>query len=150
MSTLTETESRGIFERLRASPFLSELFRSRIAVAGLVIIAIMVLVAVYSRVQLFFLAAPEVGLTSIEAVTEAIAAGPSPVTGSRLGQGIADRAPPGWIGPAPIDQQLFGTDQQARDIYQRTLYGAWLALKWGTITVGLSTEIGRASCRERV
>jgi len=140
--TETTTESRGLLRRLRASPFLSELLQSRIAVAGLAIIATMVVVAIYSRVQMILLAAPEGGLTSLQALGEAISAGPSPVQGSRLGQGIEDRAPPGWTGPAPLDQQLFGTDQQARDIYRRTLYGAWLALKWGTITVGLSTVAG--------
>jgi peptide/nickel transport system permease protein len=131
------TESRGLLARLRASPFLSELLQSRLAVAGLAIIAMMVVVAVYSRVQMILLAAPEAA-----GLLDAIEAGPSPVTGSRLGAGIEDRAPPGWLGPAPFDQQLFGTDQQARDIYRRCLYGAWLALKWGTITVGLSTVAG--------
>jgi peptide/nickel transport system permease protein len=131
------TESRGLVERLRASPFLSELLQSRLAVAGLAIIAMMVVVAVYSRIQMILLAAPEAA-----GLLDAILAGPSPVTGSRLGAGIDDRAPPGWLGPAPFDQQLFGTDQQARDIYRRCLYGAWLALKWGTITVGLSTVAG--------
>jgi peptide/nickel transport system permease protein len=131
------TESRGLVERLRASPFLSELLQSRLAVAGLAIIAMMVVVAVYSRIQMILLAAPEAA-----GLLDAILAGPSPVTGSRLGAGIEDRAPPGWLGPAPFDQQLFGTDQQARDIYRRCLYGAWLALKWGTITVGLSTVAG--------
>ena len=144
MSTGTETttEGRGLFDRLRASPFLSELLQNRIAVAGLAIIATMVVVAVYSRVQMILLAAPEGGLTSFQTLLNAISAESSPVQGSRLGRGIEDRAPPGWLGPAPIDQQLFGTDQQARDIYRRTLYGAWLALKWGTITVGLSTVAG--------
>ena len=144
MSTGTETttEGRGLFNRLRASPFLSELLQNRIAVAGLAIIATMVVVAVYSRIQMILLAAPEGGLTSFQALLDAILAESSPVQSSRLGQGIEDRAPPGWLGPAPIDQQLFGTDQQARDIYRRTLYGAWLALKWGTITVGLSTVAG--------
>ena len=131
------TESRGLVERVRASPFLSELLQSRLAVAGLAIIAMMVVVAVYSRIQMILLAAPEAA-----GLLDAILAGPSPVTGSRLGAGIEDRAPPGWLGPAPFDQQLFGTDQQARDIYRRCLYGAWLALKWGTITVGLSTVAG--------
>ena len=139
MSTGTETttEGRGLFDRLRASPFLSELLQSRLAVAGLAIIAMMVVVAVYSRILMILLAAPEAA-----GLLDAILAGPSPVTGSRLGAGIEDRAPPGWLGPAPFDQQLFGTDQQARDIYKRCLYGAWLALKWGTITVGISTVAG--------
>ena len=139
MSTGSEVtaESRGLIERLRASPFLSELFQSRLAVTGLAIIATMVVVAVYSRIQMILLAAPEAA-----GLLDAILAGPSPVTGSRLAAGIEDRAPPGWVGPAPFDQQLFGTDQQARDIYRRTLYGAWLALKWGTITVGISTVAG--------
>jgi peptide/nickel transport system permease protein len=139
MSTGSEvtTESRGLIERLRASPFLSELFQSRLAVTGLAIIATMFVVAVYSRIQMIFLAAPEAA-----GLLDAILAGPSPVTESRLDTGIEDRAPPGWLGPAPFDQQLFGTDQQARDIYRRSLYGAWLALKWGTITVGISTVAG--------
>ena len=80
--TETTTESRGLLRRLRASPFLSELLQSRIAVAGLAIIATMVVVAVYSRVQMLLLAAPEGGLTSLEALGEAISAGPSPIQSS--------------------------------------------------------------------
>ena len=123
----TETEStqerpaeRSFLDRLRASPFLSELLSNRLAVVGISIILAMLLVAVYSRLFLDLNA----------------------ITSSRLGTAIPDRAPPGWTGPAPFNEQIFGTDAAARDIFKRTMYGAWLAMKFGTITVGLSTLAG--------
>ncbi|WP_430503762.1 ABC transporter permease [Haloparvum sp. PAK95] len=111
---------RGIVERLRASPFLSDLLSNRLAVLGISIILTMAVIAVYSR--LFF---------DVNALAS-----------SRLGTSIPDRAPPGWIGPAPATEYLFGTDAAARDIFKRTLYGAWIALKFGTIIVGVSTALG--------
>ncbi|EMA15000.1 ABC transporter permease [Haloarcula sp. JP-Z28] len=116
----TDTETRGTLGRLRASPFLADLLTNRLAVVGLTIILSMAAVAIYARVTYDFGA----------------------LTSSQLGTEIADRAPPGWLGPAPANQQLFGTDAAARDIYKRSLYGAWLALKFGTITVGTSTTVG--------
>jgi len=120
MSTETETDTRGAFGRLRASPFLDDLLSNRLAVVGLTIILGMALIAVYARVTL------DLGALG----------------SSRLGTEIPDRAPPGWLGPEPFDQHLFGTDSAARDIFKRCLYGAWLALKFGTITVGVSTVVG--------
>jgi len=64
------------------------------------------------------------------------------LTASRLGTSVPDRAPPGWAGPAPADRYLFGTDASARDIFRRSAYGAWLAMKFGTIAVGVSTVAG--------
>lgn len=116
----TETEHRGVFGRIRASPFLSRLLSNRLAVVGLTIILAMAVTAIYARLFL------DAGA----------------LASSRLGTEIPDRAPPGWIGPAPADQYLFGTDSAARDIFKRCLYGAWLALKFGTITVGISTVAG--------
>jgi peptide/nickel transport system permease protein len=116
----TETSQRGVVGRLRASPFLSKLLSNRLAVVGLTIILGMLAVAIYARVTL----------------------DPSALASSRLGTEIPDRAPPGWTGPAAFDQHLFGTDSAARDIYKRCLYGAWLALQYGTITVGVSTAVG--------
>ena len=118
----TEPAERGLLDRLRSSQFLSELFSNRIALTGIVIIATMVLVALYARVFL------DVGV----------------LADSRLGGTIPDRAPPGWVGPAPADTYLFGTDAAARDIFKRTLYGAWIAMKFGTIAVGVSTVAGIA------
>ena len=115
-----EAEGRGFLERLRSSQFLSELVSNRIALAGIVIIVAMVLLALYSRLFL--------DLGSL--------------TTSRLGGTIPDRAPPGWIGPEAADTYLFGTDEAARDIYKRTLYGAWIALKFGTVVVAASTIAG--------
>ena len=117
-----EPEGRGFVERLRSSQFLSELFSNRIALMGILIIVAMVLLALYARLFL--------DLGSL--------------TTSRLGAGIPDRAPPGWIGPAPFDTYLFGTDAAARDIYKRTLYGAWIAMKFGTVVVATSTVAGIA------
>jgi peptide/nickel transport system permease protein len=115
----TETEDRGFIERLRNSPFLSELLSNRLALFGLAIIVAMLAIALYAR--LFY---------------DAGALG-----SSRLGEGIPSRAPPSWTGRANA-AGLFGTDASARDIYARTMYGAWLALKFGTITVALSTAAG--------
>ncbi|WP_232700326.1 ABC transporter permease [Halobacterium wangiae] len=125
MST-TETSSqpaeRGFVDRLRSSQFLSELLSNRIALTGIVIIVAMVLIALYARIFM------DVNV----------------LASSRLGGTIPDRAPPGWAGPAPADTYLFGTDAAARDIFKRTLYGAWVALKFGTIAVGVSTVAGIA------
>jgi peptide/nickel transport system permease protein len=124
VSTDTDTDvdarSRGLIARLRASPFLSELLSNRLALAGLTIILAMLVTAVVARVTLSYDA----------------------LTASRLGGTIPDRAPPGWIGPAATDQYLFGTDASARDIFRRSAYGAWLALKFGTVVVGVSTLAG--------
>jgi peptide/nickel transport system permease protein len=122
MSTQTkqQTDTRGLLDRLQASPFLSELLSNRLAVAGLSIILVVVLVAIYAR--LF------IDLSTI--VPSQLGATPD-----------LDKAAPGFTRGAPT-QYFFGTDGQARDIYPRVLYGAWLAMKYGTITVGASTVIG--------
>ena len=119
MSTDTR-QRRGAIGRLRASPFLSKLLSNRLALVGLAIILGMLAIAIYARVTL----------------------DPQALASSRLGTEIPDRAPPGWTGTAAPDQYLFGTDSAARDIYERCLYGAWLALQFGTITVGVSTVVG--------
>ncbi|WP_226007554.1 ABC transporter permease [Natrinema salinisoli] len=117
MSTKTKSTDveRSIAERIRASPFLTELLSNRIAVIGLSIIAGMVLVAVYARVayDLGAIVATQFGSNPTEA-------GPSAAF---------------W----------FGTDGQARDIFPRVLYGAWYALKFGTATVLASTVLGIAA-----
>jgi peptide/nickel transport system permease protein len=115
----TEADSRGLIARVRASPFLSELLSNRLAIVGLSIIFGMVLVAVYARLFI------DLGA----------------ISGSRLAN-YPDKAPPGWLGSAPALQYLFGTDAAARDIFKRVLYGAWYALKFGTVAVGLSTAFG--------
>ncbi|MFC5971229.1 ABC transporter permease [Halomarina salina] len=124
--TQTRTaDSRGFLDRLRASPFLSQLLSNRLAVAGIVIIVGMVVTALYARL---FVAGP-------------FGADLSAITGSRLGS-AQNKAPPGALAGEGLLTDIFGTDSAARDIYKRTLYGAWLALKFGTITVGLSTLLG--------
>lgn len=70
---------------------------NRLAVVGLTIIFGMTAIAVYARVTYDFGA----------------------LASSQLGTEVADRAPPGWLGPAPANQQVFGTDAAARDIYKR-------------------------------
>ncbi|UPW02140.1 ABC transporter permease [Halorussus gelatinilyticus] len=129
MSTETQREDvgqRGVVERLRASPFLSELLSNRLAVAGLTIIFAMVAIALYAR--LF------IDLAS--------------VTQSQIGTN-PNLAPPSWlskktaiVGEYGMFAYPFGTDIQSRDIFRRVLYGAWLAMKYGTITVGASTVLG--------
>jgi len=148
MSHQTESDTdvvadRGIVARLRASPFLSELLSNRLAFAGLSIIFGMVAVAVYARVVLVGPSTDALVAAPVDAIKQwLLNPDLSPVTRSRLGAGVPDREPPGWIGPAPANVHLFGTDASARDIYQRTLYGAWLALKFGTVTVAASTTLG--------
>jgi peptide/nickel transport system permease protein len=125
MSTDTSTsddalEGRSFLERLRSSQFLSELLSNRLALIGLTIIIGMLLIAVVARFTY-----------DLSALTE-----------SRLGTIHTDRQPPGWTGPAAADQYLFGTDAAARDIFKRTMYGAWIAMQYGTITVVASTIAG--------
>lgn len=132
MSTETEVsgedvESRGLLEQLRASPFLSELFSNRLAVAGMAIIGLMVVVALYARLFI------DLGA----------------VTTSQIGTN-PNLAPPSWFGQKQTQLVTdygtlafpFGTDIQSRDIFNRVLYGTWLAMKYGTITVGASTVLG--------
>ncbi|WP_435344522.1 ABC transporter permease [Haloarchaeobius sp. HRN-SO-5] len=122
MSTETQTsdfEDRGVVDRLRNSPFLSELLSNRLALIGLTIIFGMLLLAIFARFAY-----------DIDVLRS-----------SQLGGTIPDRAPPVWTGAAE-SAGLFGTDASARDIYSRTLYGAWIALKFGTITVAISTVAG--------
>jgi peptide/nickel transport system permease protein len=129
MSTETQTEDvgqRSVVEQLRASPFLSELLSNRLAVAGLTIIFAMVAIAVYARLFI-----------DLAAVTQ-----------SQIGTN-PNLAPPSWLSKqAAITGEYgtlaypFGTDIQSRDIFNRVLYGTWLAMKYGTITVGASTVLG--------
>lgn len=110
--TADQTETRGLLDRLRISPFLSDLLSNRLAIVGFVLIGMMVIVAVYARVFL-----------DLEVLLQ-----------TRFGENPA-LAPPSVEHP-------FGTDRQARDIFPRVLYGAWLAMLFGSITVGVSTVTG--------
>ncbi|MFQ3294254.1 MAG: peptide/nickel transport system permease protein [Halobacteriales archaeon] len=110
----TSTESRSLLDKIRSSPFLSDLFTNRLALFGIGIVGVIVVVALYSR---FFMS---------EAV---ISAGK-----------LSARPDDQFL--APSLQYPFGTDLQSRDIFKRVLYGAWYAMKFGTITVGLSTLLG--------
>ncbi|MGQ3328551.1 MULTISPECIES: ABC transporter permease [Halorubrum] len=114
MSTETQTETidRGIVERLRASPFLSQLLSNRLAITGIVIIVGVILLAIYARItyDLSDLMATQFGTNPSEA--------------------------------APSAAYPFGTDGQARDIFPRVMYGAWYAVLYGTVTVVASTFLG--------
>jgi peptide/nickel transport system permease protein len=127
MSTDTATDAtslddRTYLDRLRSSQFLSDLLSNRLALIGLAIIVGMILIAIYARI------AYDLGA----------------LRSSQLGT-VADRLAPGWAGgPGAVNEQLFGTDASGRDIYKRTLYGAWIAMKYGTVTVAASTFFGVA------
>jgi peptide/nickel transport system permease protein len=127
MSTDTATDAtslddRTFLDRLRSSQFLSDLLSNRLALIGLAIIVGMILIAIYARI------AYDLGA----------------LRSSQLGT-VADRLAPGWAGgPGAVNEQLFGTDASGRDIYKRTLYGAWIAMKYGTVTVAASTFFGVA------
>ena len=108
------TESRSLLDRIRSSPFLSDLFSNRLALFGISIITVMLAIALYSR---FFMS--EAALTASKLTTR-----------------------PEKQFLSPRLEFLFGTDLQSRDIFKRVLYGAWYAMKYGTITVGLSTLLG--------
>ena len=115
MSTQTEnseTVSRGFFERLQASPFLSELLSNRLAVTGLAIIVFMIVVAIYARVSI-----------DLEAIKQ-----------TQIGLQPSLHA--------PNAKYPFGTNLQAQDIFPRVLYGAWYAMLFGTVTVVASTTLG--------
>jgi peptide/nickel transport system permease protein len=111
-STASEYEQRGVLARLRASPFLSDLLANRLAVVGMAIILVMFAVALYARLALD------------PAALKDTAFGTNPPLAS------------------PSMAHPFGTDNLARDIFRRVLYGAWLALKFGTVTVAASTVLG--------
>lgn len=114
MSTIQDstTGRRGLLERIRASPFLSQLLSNRLALAGIVIIVTMVVVAIYARLTM-----------NLEVISQ-----------TQLGTN-PNRAPPSLEYP-------FGTDGQARDLLPRVAYGAWYAMLFGSITVGASTILG--------
>lgn len=122
MSTETKTkqtaDERGFLARLQASPFLSDLLSNRLAVGGIVIILAMVAIAIYARFGALIGIAPD--LQALK--TTQLGTNPS-------------LAPPSAAHP-------FGTDIQARDLFGRVLYGAWLAMKFGTVTVAISTTLG--------
>jgi peptide/nickel transport system permease protein len=128
MSTETNPEEhsdRGFVDRLRASPFLTELLANRLAIVGLALILLLVIMAVYSRL---FLDIGELTVTKFESERLAAPCGEPTVTG--MVQSLGSCSHP------------FGTDVQRRDVFDRVLYGAWLALKYGSITVAVSTTIG--------
>jgi peptide/nickel transport system permease protein len=110
--TTTTTPDRSIVDRLRASPFLSQLLSNRLAVTGITIIVGIFLVAVYARFayDVSDLMATQFGTNPDEA--------------------------------APAVEYPFGTDGQARSIFPRVLYGAWYAVLYGTVTVAASTALG--------
>ncbi|WP_440010427.1 ABC transporter permease [Halomicrococcus sp. SG-WS-1] len=120
------TERRGLLERLRASPFLSELLSNRLAIIGLAIIGLMTVTGVYARL---FLDIGELAASNFGSA-------------SSLSGPCGARTLPNILGSAGSCAYPFGTDVQARNIFLRVLYGAWLALKYGTITVGASTVLG--------
>ncbi|WP_435094576.1 ABC transporter permease [Halorubrum sp. N11] len=107
-----ETKSRGLVDRVRASPFLSQLLSNRLALAGLTIIIAMLVIAIYARFSL-----------DLDVISR-----------SQLGTN-PNRA-------APSVEYPFGTDGQARDLVPRVAYGAWYAMLFGTVTVGASTVLG--------
>ena len=126
MSTDTASDANGlddrtVLDRLRSSQFLSDLLSNRLALIGLTIIVGMVFIAVYARLTY------DLGV----------------LRSSQLGT-VGDRLAPGWTGAGAVDQHIFGTDAAGRDIYRRTLYGAWIAMKYGTVTVAASTFLGVA------
>ena len=118
MSTETNEPSdveRGVVDRVRASPFLTELLSNRIAIIGLGLIGTMFAIAVYARFTY-----------SIDVIVDTMfGSNPTKV--------------------APNSEFWFGTDGQARDIFPRVMYGAWYALKFGTATVLASTVLGIAA-----
>ena len=107
-----ETTSRGLVDRIRASPFLSQLLSNRLALAGLAIIVAMLVIAIYARLTL-----------DLDVISQ-----------TQLGTN-PNRAEPSLEYP-------FGTDGQARDLVPRVAYGAWYAMLFGTVTVGASTVLG--------
>ncbi|MDH5020604.1 ABC transporter permease [Halobacterium rubrum] len=117
----TALEDRTFLDRLRSSQFLSDLLSNRLALVGLTIIIGMVLIAIFARFSY------DLGA----------------LRSSQLGT-VSDRLAPGWTGTGAVDQHIFGTDASGRDIYKRTLYGAWIAIKYGTVTVAASTFLGVA------
>jgi len=118
MSTDTTTTDgkrwagRRFLDRLRRSQSLADLRSNRLALLGFAIVLSMFVIGVYARVTM-----------DLNALAQ-----------TKLGTNPS-LAPPSAAHP-------FGTDVQGRDIFRRTLYGAWLALQFGTATVVASSALG--------
>jgi len=108
----SQEPDRSFIDRLRASAFLSDLFSNRLALAGLGLVLSIVIIGIYARLAFDF----------------------ETLIRSNIGA-APNMAPPSRAHP-------FGTDIQSRDIFKRTLYGCWLALKFGTVVVLASTVLG--------
>ncbi|WP_330631166.1 ABC transporter permease [Halocatena halophila] len=127
MSTQTQQRRRrrgirGFIHRLRHSRFLSNLAANRLAMIGLLIITLMVVIALYARIFIG-------GVGPIEGYY-----------GEIMGSNLSGNADMAKAPPSP--KYPFGLDGQARSIFPRVLFGSWLALKWGTVTVAVSTVLG--------
>lgn len=118
MSTETPTTNDDrwiggrLLQRLRRSQSLADLRSNRLALLGFAIVATMLLLGVYARVTMDLSALGETKLGTNPSLA------------------------------APSAAHPFGTDVQGRDIFQRTLYGAWLAFQFGTATVVASSVLG--------
>ncbi|AHG01806.1 peptide ABC transporter permease (plasmid) [Halostagnicola larsenii XH-48] len=125
--TQRDTDDRLSFvDRLRRSQFLSELFSNRLALTGLGIILSIIAIGVHARLFLDYnaIVSSQIG------------------TGSTMTGPCGEREIVAAIQSAGSCAHPFGTDLQGRDIFNRVRYGAWLALKFGTITVIASTILG--------
>ncbi|WP_440990576.1 ABC transporter permease [Haloarchaeobius baliensis] len=133
MSTETAStthEDRGFLDRLLASPFLSDLLSNRLAILGLSLILLITLMGVLTRLAVF------VGVLDFGTILDTQFAQP------RKHPPCGSPTITGWLGSLGSCQHPFGTDAQRRDVFLRTMYGAWLALKYGTVTVAASTVLG--------
>ncbi len=99
------------------------LFRQRLAVAGMIILSVLVLVAIF---------APQLATHD--------------PLGSLIGiEDVQKRTPPcihAFGCPAEQPQHLMGTDGNVRDLFSRVVFGARLSLMVGILSVGFAILIG--------
>jgi peptide/nickel transport system permease protein len=133
MSTETAApnrDERGFVDRLRASPFLSELLSNRLAIFGLSLILLITVMGVGTRLAVF------VGVLDFSQLLD------TQFAQEQYYPPCGDPTLTGWLSSLGSCEHFFGTDAQRRDVFLRTMYGAWLALKYGTVTVAASTVLG--------
>lgn len=126
MAVDVESVPMNLPRRMAESPWrqaLRQFFRQRSAIAGLIIIGLMVLVALFAPLLAPY--NPEQVLLGVEDVTK--------------------RAPPciHLLGcPVEQPQHIMGVDGNFRDQFSRILYGSRISLFVGFITVGIAMLVG--------
>lgn len=117
-------------QQTRLQEFWAQLCKNRLALAGLVIFALFLVVAVFGR--LLTMGTSPVLDPSLVRLQEKLR---PPLSGPNLESLLPEEVP-------PLGVYLLGTDELGRDVLARMLQGAWVSLSVGFVAVGLAVIIG--------